>query len=59
MALTVRATRVDALRGILGNMVPKLFAAINEEKQVLTMDAAAKRKNMMGAKTPTLAMAAL
>jgi hypothetical protein len=33
-------------------MVLKLFDAINDEKHVGTIDAAAKRKNMMGANAP-------
>ena len=40
-----------------GSMVLKLFDAMKDEKHVGTIDAAAKRKNMMGAKAPTLAMA--
>src|SRR6185312_12469806 len=59
MALTVIAATVEAVRGILGNIVLKLLAAINDEKQVGTREAAAKRKNMRGANAPTLAIAAV
>jgi hypothetical protein len=58
-ALTVRAARVETVRGIFGNMVLKLFEAMNDEKQVGTMEAMAKRKNMMGARAPTLEIAAV
>jgi hypothetical protein len=57
--LTVRAARVDAVRGIFGSMVLKLFDAMNDEKQVGTMDAIAKRKNITGARAPTLEIAAV
>jgi hypothetical protein len=40
-------------------MVLKLLDAMNDEKQVGTMEAAANKKNMTGAKAPTLAIAAL
>ena len=57
--LTVRAASVETVRGILGNIVLKLFDAMNDEKQVGTMEAMAKRKNMMGARAPTLEIAAV
>jgi hypothetical protein len=57
--LTVRAARVETVRGILGSMVLKLFDAINDEKQVGTIDAMAKRKNITGARAPTLEIAAV
>ena len=59
MALTVTAASVETVREILGSMVLKLFAAMKDEKQVGTREAAAKRKNITGANAPTLAMAAL
>jgi len=52
MALRVTPASVETLRGIRGSMVLKLFDAINDEKHVGTIDAAAKRKNMMGANAP-------
>jgi hypothetical protein len=58
-ALTDTAAKVDVLRGIFGSMVLKLFAAMNDEKQVGTREAAANRKNITGAKPPTLAIAAV
>src|SRR6476469_4772847 len=58
-ALTVMAATVDTVRGILGSMVLKLFAAMKDEKHVGTKEAAAKRKNITGANAPTLAMAAV
>ena len=54
--LIVRAENAETALGILGSIVLKLFAAINEEKHVGTRDAAAKRKNIKGAKVPTLAI---
>jgi hypothetical protein len=57
--LTVRAARVEAVRGILGNIVLKLFDAMNDEKQVGTMEAMANRKNITGARAPTLEIAAV
>jgi hypothetical protein len=57
--LMVRAMRVETMRGIFGNMVLKLFDAMNEEKHVGTMEAIAKRKNITGASVPTLEMAAV
>jgi hypothetical protein len=59
MALIVTPTIVDTGREILGSMVLKLFAAMKAEKQVGTRQAAAKRKNITGAKAPTLAIAAV
>jgi hypothetical protein len=56
--LTVRAANVETGRGIFGSIVLKLLDAMNDEKQVGTIDAAAKRKNITGARAPTLAMAA-
>ena len=55
----VTPAMVDTGREILGSMVLKLLAAIKAEKQVGTTQAAAKRKNMTGAKAPTLPMAAV
>jgi hypothetical protein len=57
--LTVRAARVETVLGIFGSMVVKLFDAMNDEKQVGTMEAMAKRKNMTGARAPTLEIAAV
>ena len=57
MALTVIAASVEAR--ILGNIALKLFDAMNDEKQVGTSDAAAKRKNITGASAPTLEIAAV
>ena len=45
-----RPKRGDTVRETFGNMVLKLFAAMNAEKQVGTRQAAAKRKNMTGAR---------
>ena len=59
MTLSVTPAIVDTGREILGSMVLKLLAAMKEEKHVGTRQAAAKRKNMTGAKAPTLAMAAV
>jgi hypothetical protein len=59
MALIVTPTIVDTGRETLGSIVLKLFAAIKAEKQVGTRQAAAKRKNITGARAPTLAMAAV
>jgi hypothetical protein len=59
MPLIETATKVETLRGIIGSMVLKLFAAIKDEKQVGTIEAAAKRKNIIGARAPTPAIAAL
>jgi len=56
-ALPVTAASVKLLRGTLGSIVLKLLAAMKDEKHVLTMEAPAKRKNMIGAKKPTLAIA--
>jgi hypothetical protein len=58
-ALRVTPTTVDTVRGTLGSIVLKLFAAMNAEKQVGTRHAAAKRKNITGANAPTLAIAAV
>ena len=58
-ALTVTAASVEMLRGILGNIVLKLLAAMKVEKQVGTSVAAANRRNIIGAKAPTLAIAPL
>jgi hypothetical protein len=49
---------VETVRGIFGNIVLKLLDAMNDEKQVGTMDAMAKRKNITGARAPTLEIAA-
>jgi hypothetical protein len=57
MALTVTAAKVQTLRGIVGNIVLKLFEAMKDEKQVGTRQAAAKRKNTIGARLPTLEIA--
>ena len=53
------AASVETVLGILGSMVLKLFDAMKEEKQVGTMEARAKRKNITGARAPTLAIAAV
>lgn len=58
MALTEMAAKVAILRRIRGSIVLKLFAAMKEEKQVGTIEAAANKKNIAGANTPTLAIAA-
>jgi hypothetical protein len=58
-ALTVTPVSVEMLRGILGNIVVKLLDPIKVEKQVGTSEAAAKRKNMIGARAPTLEIAPL
>jgi hypothetical protein len=57
--LMVRAIMVETMRGIFGSIVLKLFDAMNDEKQVGTMEAMAKRKNMTGARPPILAIAAV
>jgi hypothetical protein len=59
ITLIVRAMSVETMRGIFGSIVLKLFEAMNEEKQVGTIEAMAKRKNMTGARAPTLAIAAV
>ena len=59
IALRVTPASVEMGREILGNMVLKLLAAIKAEKQVGTRQAAAKRKNITGARAPTLAIAAV
>jgi hypothetical protein len=59
IALNVTPAMVDTGRETLGNMVLKLLAAMKAEKQVGTRQAAAKRKNITGARAPTLAMAAV
>src|SRR2546422_4947914 len=53
----VTPTSVETVLGILGSIVPKLFEAMKVQKQVGASEAAAKRKKMMGASAPTLAMA--
>jgi hypothetical protein len=58
IALTVNAANAEILRGTLGSIVLKLFDAINEEKQVGTSEARANKKNIAGARAPTLAIAA-
>jgi hypothetical protein len=58
-ALMVRAIIVETMRGIFGSIVLKLFDAMNDEKQVGTIEAMAKRKNMTGARAPTLEIAAV
>ena len=55
MALIVTPAIVDAGRETLVNIVLKLLAAMKAEKQVGTRQAAAKRKNITGARPPTLA----
>jgi hypothetical protein len=57
-ALTVMAAKVERVRGKPGSIVLKLLDAIKEEKHVGTRQAAANKKNIAGASTPTLAIAA-
>ena len=57
--LIVRAANVETVRGILGSMVLKLLDAMKDEKQVGTIEAIANRKNITGAKVPTLEIAAV
>lgn len=59
MALSVTNPNVEKLCVSLGNIVLKLFAAIKDESHVHTSEAAAKRKNVIGVKAPTLSVAAV
>jgi hypothetical protein len=49
----------ETVREIVGGMVLKLFDAMNDERQVGTIEAMAKSKNITGARAPTLDMAAV